>query len=325
MAISALLSPNLLNGGLFGNPNKNGYAKEPSTDAFDKRSTSQGDYFKTTNKMSEYRAWIDMVSNAIGVRSPYYTIGEIQGTSTGQYVTRYMQNQVGDTIRAITSTIDAFSGNGQAGVIIDGFGDVSGKIDVEFSKNPVVFVSNSVSDNRIRNPNTVNMKVFVSNYYNDNGLGAAVDYMTSTYKEKTGIAAEAIKWLFNNGNTRAQEALYNLRRIQERGRPFTIYTPHGVYENMLIQSLKPKTTAENVDMLECDIVFQEVIMYEPYYTSEDDRTYPERTNVISDDDSTTWGSIKSSFSKSKDKINTMWDKVFGGKTEEAAATEGAVK
>lgn len=322
MALSALLSPNLLNGGLFGAVKKEGgYAKDPTTNAFDKRSNEATKEFKTQNKISEYRAWIDMMSNALGVRSPYYTIGEIQGTGVGQYVTRYMQNQVGDVIRAVTSTIDAFTGNGQAGVIIDGFGEISGRIDVEFSKNPVVFVSNSVTDNRIRTPNTVNMKVFVSNYYNDNGLGAAVDYLTS--QDKTGIASETIKWLFNNGNTRAQEALYNLRRVQERGRPFTIYTPHGVYENMLIQSLKPKTTAENVDMLECDIVFQEVIMYEPYYDSEEDRTYPERTNVISDSDSTTWGTVEDSASKSWKKITNVWNKWFGGSKK--AAAEGAAQ
>lgn len=309
MALSALLSPNLLNGGLFGNPNKNGYAKQPGTDAFDKRAT--GDMFKTSNKISEYRAWIDMMSNALGVRSPYYTIGEIQGTGVGQYVTRYMQNQVGDVIRAVTSTYDAISGSGQAGVIIDGFGDVSGKIDIEFAKNPVVFVSNSVTDNRIRTPNTVNMKVFVSNYYNDNGLGAAVDYLSS--KDQTGILGEGVKWLINDGNTRAQDALYNLRRIQETGKPFTVYTPHGVYENMLIQSLRPRTTAENVDMLECDIVFQEVLMYVPYLTAKSNWKWPARTNIISDEYSTTWDEVTTG-TYYTDKINRIW-KAFGGKGE----------
>lgn len=309
MALSAYKSPNLLNGGLFGNPNKGGWAKAPSTDAFDKRAT--GDLFKTSNKMSEYRATIDMLSNAVGVRSPYYTIGEIQGTGVGKYVTRYMQNQIGDTVRAITSTIDAFTGDGQAGVIIDGFGDITGKIDIEFSRNPVVFVSNSVSDNRIRTPNTVNMKVFVSNYYNDNGLGAAVDYLSS--KDQTGIVGETIKWLINDGNTRAQEALYNLRRLQETGKPFTVYTPHGVYENMLIQSLRPRTTAENVDMLECDIVFQEVIMYVPYLNAKSNWKWPARTNIISDDSSTTWSELISK-STYTDKVNRIW-KAFGGKGE----------
>lgn len=309
MSLSAFYSPNLLNGGLFGRSNNGGLAQEPSTYAFDKRAT--GDSFKTSNKISEYRAIIDMLSNAIGVRSPYYTIGEIQGTGIGKYVTRYMQNQVGDVVRAVTSTIDAITGEGQAGVIIDGFGDISGKIDVEFSKNPVVFVSNSVSDNRIRTPNTVNMKIFVSNYYNDNGLGAAVDYIAS--KDHSGIFSEGVKWLVNDGNTRAQEALYNLRRLQETGKPFTVYTPHGVYENMLIKSLNPRTTAENVEMLECDIVFQEVIMYVPYLNAKSNWKWPARTNIISDADSTTWSELTTQTTYT-DKINRVW-KAFGGKGE----------
>ena len=282
MSLSPYLKPSALNGGLTGGNTMltgayagvYGMGKD-----FDKRKGANS----TTEVISNFKTVGEMLTNAVGSRSPYYTIGEIQSTGLGDFSSRYMQNALGNMVRAVTSLYDSVTDNGQPGVIIDGFGEVSGIIDVEFSKNPIVFMTSTITDNRVRNPNTLTMTVYVSNYYNDDGLGALTDYLTSF--DPTGIAKETINVLTNNGNTRAQQALYNLRFIQELGRPFRVYTPHGVYENMMIKSLRPKTTGENVDMLECDIEFQELIMYQPYYSG--NAKTPLRTNIGSDADKST--------------------------------------
>ena len=307
MALSPYLKPSALNGGLYGNSGmSNAYtgAYNAGDKSLDKRARSNGDN-NWTGRISTIKTVSEMLTNALGSRSPYYTIGEIQGVAVGRGMARYMQNTLGNIVRAVTSTVDMFTGNGQTGVIIDGFGNIDGKIDVAFSKNPVVFVGESVTDNRIRNPNTLTMTVYVSNYYNDNGLGAAVDYLTGY--DPTGIVKETVNLLANDGNTRAQSALYSLRGLQEKGRPFTVYTPHGVYENMLIKSLSPKTTAENVDMLECEITFQEVIMYEPFYSG-DTRKLPMRTNIIDTNNESILESLKGDNIKAKLK---SYEKIIG--------------
>lgn len=301
MALSPYLKPSVLNGGLTGSGTKltGAYASMYGMGKdFDKRNGANG----TTETISNFKTVTEMLTNALGSRSPYYTIGEVQSTALGDFAARYMQDALGNIVRAVTSIYDTATERGQTGVIIDGFGDVTGDIDVEFTKNPVIFVSNSVTDGRYRTPNSVTMTVYVSNFYNDDGLGAAVDYLTAF--DPTGIASEAVNILANNGNTRAQEALYNLRRIQETGIPFRLYTPHGVYENMAIKTLRPRTTGENVDMLECTIVFQELIMYEPYY-DEAEITYPTRTNILSKEEGSTLSSILNGKSDAGKKILQM--------------------
>lgn len=313
MSLSPYFKPSVLNGGLYGSTRGlegmfiDGM-EDNHQDAFDKRVTGTATRNKITQWISNAKTVSEMLTNALGTRSPYYTIGEIQGTRLGEFTARYMQDSLGNMVRAITSVYDVLTEQGQQGVIIDGFGEVSGTIDVEFSKNPVIFMSNSITDNRIRTPNTVTMTVYVSNYYNDDGLGAVTDYLTSF--DPTGIAKEAINILAHDGNTRAQQALYNLRRIQERGLPFRLYTPHGVYENMAIKTLKPKTTAENVDMLECAITFQELIMYQPYYDpSNGSPKSPIRTNILDDQDSSTLSILNGEVGKKMAKFSKLW----GGK------------
>lgn len=236
----------------------------------------------------------EMLTNKPGCRSPYYRIGQVEG-AIGRTMSRYMQNALGNSIRAITDITDwalgtrnFISGIGQTGVIIDGFGTVSGKIDVEITKNPVVFVSSSVSDSRIRTPNTVTMTVYVSNLYSDTGLDSVIERALVGW----GAGVNTVNIIMHDGNTRAQQALYSLRGLQEKGLPFSVYTPHGVYENMVIKSLAPKTTAENVDMLECDITFQEMIMYEPYYDAKNTK-FPTRTNVLGPNEGTLLDKAKS--------------------------------
>lgn len=274
--LSKFKKVDLLNASVWKNYKTNYKGDAVSQDkSFDKRYTSEQK--SSLQKISSYIDNMEGWANALGTRSPYYTIGEIQSTWLGQKASRYLPNGLGNMIRAITSAVDWLTDSGQQGVVIDGFGDISADISVEFTKNPVVFVGSQVTDGRMRTPNTVQMTIYVSNYNNDNAIGTWLDSKLNDF-DNTGLAAAAVDLLLTNGNTRAQQALYKLREIQEKGQPFTVYTPHGIYQNMLIQSLKPKTTAENLDMLECDITFMEMIMYEPYKSS-NTTSIVARTNV----------------------------------------------
>ena len=276
MGLSVYKKTDLLNSSVWTNT-KTDYKQDAVTKGadFDKRYVKEekSSYQPISTFIDNLEGW----ANALGTRSPYYTIGEVQSTQLGQKASRYLPNGLGNMVRAITSVYDWLTDQYQPGVIIDGFGDISGDISIEFTKNPVIFVSSQVTDGRMRTPNTLQMKVYVSNYNNDNAVGTWLDSYLNK-KDSTGFLASVADLVLTNGNTRAQQALYNLREVQEKGRPFTVYTPHGIYQNMLIQSIKPRTTADNLDMLECDITFMEMIMYEPY-TSTKQSSFPARTNV----------------------------------------------
>lgn len=278
MAYSPFNKINLLNSNYSGTSST--FKKREASDGLDKRDGGGGGSMLPTLKN-----YTDSISKVLGTRSPYYTIGEITALDMNQWYTSFGLNAVGDAVRAVASVGEsALSAFGldksyQAGVIIDGFGTSTGNIGVKFTENPVIFVGSSVSDGRCRTPNTLNMKVYVSNYYNDNGLGDLVDSLASPGKTFTDPALTTIakNILLYGGKSRAQNALAKLRELQETGRPFVVYTPHGRYENMLIETISPVTNDKNVDMLECDITFKEMIMYEVY--SDGTINTPARLNI----------------------------------------------
>lgn len=222
----------------------------------------------------------DTISNSLGNRSPYYIIGEIpEEAEWGKTSEKYL-GAVGGAVRAISKLV---SGVVQEGVIIDCLGDVDGESSVEFTQNPIMYVTNSVTDSRMRKPATVNAVVAVSNYNSDSIIEQAVNSLAGSADITGGWLTNVLTSnLFYGGNTRAQYALYRLRWLMENGNPFTVYTPHGIYENMLIKSIKPRTDATKMDMLYATIEFEEMIMYTTYkQTLNGDKTpkTPARTSV----------------------------------------------
>lgn len=261
-----------------------GNTKFEDSAAFDKRYPLTTSKTGKLEKVDENTEYMNHMAKMLGSSSPYYKIGEITWLDSQPLFSMFGQNAFGNMVRAIANPIEkALSLFGidkvyQEGVVIDGFGTISGSIDVKFTENPVLFVGSSISDGRFRTPNTVQMHVYVSNYYNNSGIGKWMDNMLSG--DDTQVWSTFTKnLLLYSGNTRAQQALYNLRELQETGRPFTLYTPHGKYENMLIESIKPVTNDQNVDTLECDITFKEMIMYEVYRTDGNTISIPSRQNV----------------------------------------------
>lgn len=240
-------------------------------DAFDKRTNGGGfgQYLvKATEIVDTVADVADTIANAVGARSPLYSIGQI--TSRPTIESAWNPSATTGLIRALSSTLQTATTFGlgnditQEGVIIDGIGDVDAEMSVDFSKNPSVYMTDQIIDNRVRVPATVRMTVMVSNYLNDDLAETIVDGISAL--DPTGLVSSFDNYLMNDGYTRAQSKLYQLRNLMENGRPFDVYTPHGVYSNMLIRSLKPRTSAETMDMLYCDIEFQEVILYAPYST-----------------------------------------------------------
>lgn len=244
-------------------------------DGLDKRSGGlAGGVRAVKDVINTAKSVADSISNLSGVRSPYYVIGEVPSSKeTERHGSAYKYGAAGNLVRAVTKF---FYDKVQEGVIIDCLGDVTGNMSIEFTKNPLIYQSSSVIDSRVRKPTTVKATVAVSNYLSDNLLGA----MANTFNQVFGnITTQITNELLYDGNTRAQQALYKLRWLLENAVPFTLYTPHGLYENMLIESLQPKTDASTMDCLMCEITFREVIMWRPYFSGTNVDNIPARKNI----------------------------------------------
>lgn len=262
--LSPYNTPENLNGKLTSAFTMSGdFYKSDEYDSLDKRNMTG--LSKTNEIIDSTKAIDSTIDQSLGSRSPMYTIGERPGESViGKTFSKWLPNEITGLVRAVTSLRDQYTDNNpaiQRGVIIDGIGEVDGDFSVEFTTNPVLFRANSIIDNRFRLPAKLRMTVMVSNYLNDTIFGYAADGLNTLIP--TGIDEQIKNVLAYEGNTRAQYALYQLRWLMENGKPFTVYTPHGIYENMLIKSISPKTDDKKMDMLYCDIEFQEVIFYTP--------------------------------------------------------------
>lgn len=289
-----------------------GYGGSREEKSLDKRNWMSGTGAKATvetsmatrDKINEYRTIAETITNAFGNRSPYYIIGEIPEDN---YVTRYSKyfGQFGGAVRAVS---DLFTGKKQEGVIIDCLGDVSGNISIELTTNPILFKGSNIADGRLRKPNVVKAVVGVSNFNNDDIIDMAVDTL-SALDPTGGLLSEGVNTLINNGNTRAQTALYKLRWLQENGKPFKVYTPHGMYENMVITTIEPVTNADTMDMLFASVTFTEIICAQPYFSNPGDTAaVPVRENVVqtNKDGLLDWDKKSSTLSNIGKKIGSMF-------------------
>jgi len=260
--LSPLKKPQALNGGMLAS-GKLTNTLYGSTDALDKRNPSA--FANIVSGIDTAKDVAETIANAAGIRSPYFIIGEIPNDPSPQYIWSSYDKAALGVIRAVSNSVRNW-GLKQEGVIIDCLGEITANMSVEFTTKPLVYLSNSVIDSRIRKPVTVKATVAVSNYLADDAFGMAMNQAAAW--DPTGALEFTMNYLLYDGNTRAQYALYKLRWLMENGEPFTVYTPHGYYENMLITSLVPRTDDKNLDMLLCDITYQEAIMAAPYSTDD---------------------------------------------------------
>lgn len=302
MSLSPYINPTNLNGALTSS-SKVGEFIYPN--GLDKRTAGLSALRRgVTSEWETYKDVSDMIGNLAGVRSPLYIIGEIPTEEQSKRTGDYVPDMISGLVRAIVS---ADSTPDQIGVIIDGLGDVTGTLEVEFSKNPNVYRTSEVVNNRVRKPSKLSMTVFVSNYLNDNLIGTVFDAVDGF--DVTGMVGWAKNTILYGGNTRAQAALYKLKWLMENAKPFTVHTPHGIYENMLIKSIKPHTTDKTMDMLYCDIEFEEIIFYAPYAIALKEQ--PARRGIQMTQDETLAGWTR--------RAKEVTDKMVG---EQNASTEG---
>lgn len=257
--LTPYLKPQAINGGILAS-SKLSHVIYGSGDALDKRNDSW--FASSVQVIDASKDIAETVANAAGIRSPYFVIGEIPKYQDGpHYIWSSYDKPAMGIIRAVLTSYNNW-GYEQEGVIIDCLGDINVNTSVEFTTKPLVYVANTVVDSRIRKPIQIRATVAISNYLADDAAGMAMNQVAAW--DPTGVTDVARDQLLYGGMTRAQYALYKLRYLMENGRPFTVYTPHGYYENMLIQTLSPRTDESNMDMLLCDITYQEAILSAPY-------------------------------------------------------------
>ena len=284
--LSPYLKPEAINGGMGVSSKLVANIVYGTDDALDKRNSENSVWVKAVKVIDAAKDVSETIANALGVRSPYFVIGEIPRLAGTKTIWSSQERAALGVIRAVATDMRLLAGgNEQEGVIIDCLGDISADIAVEFTSRPIFYQSSTVIDSRIRKPVIIKATVAVSNHLSDDAKGQALTQAANL--DATGALELSKNVLLYGGNTRAQYALYKLRWLMENGQPFTVYTPHGYYENMLIQSIKPHTNDTTMDMLLCDIVYQEAIMTAPYGSRTDlEKRSLQRKNVVSVSEST---------------------------------------
>lgn len=278
--LSPYLKPQAINGGMGVSSKLVASVLYGSADALDKRNSEGSAWVKAVKVIDAAKDVAETIANTMGIRSPYFVIGEVPKRAGAKTIWSSQERAALGVIRAVAwDSRQIAAGNEQEGVIIDCLGDISADISVEFTQRPIFYQSSTVIDSRIRKPVMIKATVAISNHLSDDIKGQALTQAANL--DATGALELAKNELLYGGNTRAQYALYKLRWLLENGIPFTVYTPHGYYENMLIQSIRPQTNETTMEMLLAEITFQEAILTAPYGSkSELEQRSLQRENVI---------------------------------------------
>ena len=195
------------------------------------------------------------LSNAAGSKNNMYIIGRYEEdlSDADTFLGRLQQR----ANQRITRAVSYWTGNDstQNGVIIDGFDNFHGDISVALPDNPVMY-DTSVVDQVVRNPNRLAMRVYVDLLHTDDIVQNVLQSVANSF---AGLGGTIMNAITGEQMNRAQKALNNLQWIQENGRPFKVYTPHKVYENMMIEKISPLNDQKMNEILVADITFKEII------------------------------------------------------------------
>lgn len=195
------------------------------------------------------------LSSAMGVKNNMYVIGrsEQEEQSAVDAWDRIKNKAKSYYSRAVAYwTGDEKSQNG---VIIDGFDNFRGDISVALPENPVMY-DTAVVDQVVRNPNRLTMRVYVDLMHTDDLVQNIIQSFANSLG---GLAGTIMNAATGNTMNRAQKALSGLQWIQENGTPFKVYTPHKVYDNMMIEKISPINDQKLNEILAADITFKEII------------------------------------------------------------------
>lgn len=191
------------------------------------------------------------ISAALGAKSNMYVIGRLEEEQDKNF----FQRLVSPISTAYSRAISYWGTDQQTGVIIDGFDNFRGDISVALPENPVMYQT-SVADQVVRNPNRISMRVYVDLMHTDDMVQNIKQMFANSLG---GLGGTILNAITGEKMNRAQKALDSLQWIQENGSPFKVYTPHKVYENMMIEKIAPINDQKMNEILAADITFKEVI------------------------------------------------------------------
>lgn len=220
---------------------------------------NERDVDKVAGTISALQNTLTDVSNALGMKNNMYVIGRYEETSIGSNGS-WLTNRINQIKNSLTSGLTRAvsywtNGEEQNGVIIDGFDNFKGDISVALPDNPVMY-DTSVVDQVVRNPNRISMRVYVDLMHSDD---AVQNIMQSVANSFGGLAGTLMNAVTGNTMNRVQKALNDLQWIQENGKPFKVYTPHKVYNSMMIERIVPVNDQKMNEILVADITFKEII------------------------------------------------------------------
>lgn len=207
---------------------------------------------------NESKTQDDVTSISSGLQQGFNSLGSQLGVKDNKYIIGRIEENLSPSwlgnnafARAVSSGLSTLSEKGQTrGVIIDGYDDMVGELTVGLPSQPVMY-STEVINQRVRNPDTFKMRIYVTNLNSD-------DIVDSLGNSLMNMAGGVLKMALNP-ESRAFKALNDLKWLQENGKPFKIYTPIRVYENMLIEKISPISNKSNYDTLVADVYFREIV------------------------------------------------------------------
>ena len=186
----------------------------------------------------------NQIESMLSVRPQILLIGAIQKSSVSKRIADAYTSIGDDLANSLSAEYK------QDGVPVDAIVDYQGEMSVTLTKNPVQKKAD-VSDHRIPQPKTLVVELGVSNDVASDLLGQ-VKKVTAGYASLLGYNLD-------------DKRIVTYKKFEElmlRGQPFTVVTPHGIYENMLITKVKPHTTLETEGLFYGTVEFQELIFFE---------------------------------------------------------------
>lgn len=249
-----------LAGQVSGITNGSAVANKISSALFGESSFLRNDERRIDSLVSQIGSTMSILSDvggALGVKNNMYKIGEIPADVS---ISRFgaINRLASKAVTAVQYWTGSNAKGYQQGVIIDGFDNFKGDINVGLPDNPVMY-DTAVTDTVVRNPNRLSMRIYVDLFHSDDILDNLKQAALNSLGGLTNVIASAAGFEMN----RVQRALDNLKYIQENGRPFKVYTPHGVYENMMIERIQPVNDQKMNEILAADITFKEVVPTQP--------------------------------------------------------------
>ena len=209
-----------------------------------------------TGAIGDIQNILSDLSGALGMKDNMHVIGRIEQTTTDNFNDDFVGRAMKQINTNIVTAVSYFTGDlQQGGVIIDGFDNFQGDISVALPDMPVMYET-AVKDQVVRNANRISMRVYVDLMHTDD----VVQNIKQAFANSLGgLGGTIMNALTGEKLNRAQKALEGLQYIQEFGRPFKVYTPHKVYDNMMIEKIAPINDQKMNEILAADITFKEII------------------------------------------------------------------